>query len=351
MSFRPAQARLCPDERAPLALVRGKARLQRVLQIGALTADQQRILENVQEAFYNAAGVNDTEKPSLDQRQDTSKVCIRSTQAQNACSGDVQFTVKLNEDLLQALQKLPENRMIKMLWTGWVHDAQRFACVLADQITAAAHEGGVEAYAIEQTSYATKLINSHGTWDAEYEKLQQEYRNAASKKNINLEENEEDVKKRIEAIRKGVWDRLSLKWAQDDRFKYAIAILPSPGQDFNINATLPAIEMHHLSTDTKLCLMTYNCEAGFDKSDLDIYREYKQKGSDAVDIVVKGFNPQEHGFMLELRPAHFTSYDPKLKTWPVWTRYLALVDNNARKEWMEKHESGRFMGGWNDNST
>jgi hypothetical protein len=332
MSFRPAQARLCPDERAPLALVRGKARLQRVLQIGALTAEQEKIMKGVEKALYKAAGVDDTEKPSLDQRYETSAVCIRSTQAQKACSGDVQFSVKLHADLLQALQTLPKKPMIKMLWSGWVHDAQRFACVLADQITAAAHKGGVKAYAIEQTSYATKLINSHGTWDAEYKKLQQEYRNAASAENINLEENEGDVKKRIEAIRKNVWDRLSLKWAQDDRFKYAIAILPSPG-DFNQNATLPAIEMHHLSTDTKLCLMTYNCQ----DSDLDIYREYIQIGTGAVNIEVEGFNPQEDG-LLKLRAAHFTSYDPKMKTWPVWTKYLGLVGNNALNEWRDMHK-------------
>jgi len=130
---------------------------------------------------------------------------------------------------------------IKMLWTGYENQSQHVACTLADTI----RKYG-SAYALEQTDYPAAFTKEYGLWDDELKIIKEK----VMERDNQLEQ--EKVTRLSEYIRKQIWDHISKLWAEDNRFKYVIVVVP---EIIDKTKTLCTIELPHLYKKSKICVL------------------------------------------------------------------------------------------------
>lgn len=274
--------------------------LSRLAATGASSSqsDDAAALAAIRARVEDTAGIANRAELPLGAPQPSDAVCIRSTTP--VCKArPPQLVVELDG----AFSGLNH---IKMLWSGWEHDTQAFACALADALNHSAHEDEHRsAYAIEQTAYPKRFLDAFGTWDNQLVAFQRLYR--AERQLADGEPLPAAAIEGLKQIRKDVWDALSGRWAEDARFTHAVAIVPALAH-FNREGTLATIEMPRLHARTRLCVIEYDCERRVVAVRTGGRRELPLPATGALNLT--------------LAPVDF---EPRSATggWTAWAAYLA----------------------------
>ena len=188
------------------------------------------------------------------------KLISNPTEARVACpppkvQGEPANLVLINKigDMLSS--KIPPEKYIRMLWSGYEHYCQHFACHLADEL----NKKQFKSAAIEQTTLSKKWLE-FGDWNGQLAELQVIYNKLDSPHIQDKKIKQEFIDKKpeyIETTGKDIWDHLSEQWASMEGFDYNIIIIPP---NLIKEKTLCKIEWPEINPKAQVCVIRYDSQ-------------------------------------------------------------------------------------------
>ena len=148
---------------------------------------------------------------------------------------------------------------IRLLWSGWDLLCQELACIIADAIS---NLDNIQSMAIEQSKFPIIWL-MWGTWDEQLENLKLFYKKLTKENKINPE-----TLKKLETIRKELWDNISEEYAKSKCFKRSIVVVP-PNNLWDKDKTLFKIELPQINDNHLVWFIEYDCKTNQIRSNLN----------------------------------------------------------------------------------